>query len=525
MAGDQYLAPHAPFVPDEIFRNWGSEALVEAALRNGEGIIGAGGSLSCRTGRFTGRSPSDKFFVRDRNTEDTIDWGAVNQPLAGHHFETLRRRVADHLDGAKLYVQDCIAGTDPEYSLRVRVVTEQAWHSLFARNMFLRPEDPARFDPDWTILYAPGFRARPEIDGCRSETVIAISFTHRLVLIGGTAYAGEIKKSVFTLMNYLLPGRGVMPMHCSANIGPDGGTAIFFGLSGTGKTTLSADSSRTLIGDDEHGWSDDGVFNFEGGCYAKAIDLDAEAEPEIHAACHRFGTVLENVVVDPGTRTLMLSDRSLTENTRASYPIGFIPNASPSGRGPPPKHIVMLTADAFGVLPPISRLTTAQAMYHFLSGYTAKVAGTERGLGDEPAATFSACFGAPFMARHPSIYAELLGRRIEEREVRCWLVNTGWNGAGRRMSIAHTRAMVEAALSGALDGAETAEHPIFGLHMPTACPGVPAESLDPRTSWADPDAYGRRAAALAADFEANFRQFADHAPEEVKAAGIRPPAS
>ncbi len=520
MSSDKRLAAIGITEPGALHWNPGRESLVESAVRAGEGMLAAGGALVCQTGRFTGRSPDDKFFVRDGETDKGIDWGKVNREMTPESFETLRRRVVAHLQGRELFVQDCDAGADPAHRLAVRVVTEQAWHSLFARNIFLPPAGGIGGDPEWTILHAPSFSADPGIDGCRSSTVIAIGFSEKLVLIAGTYYAGEIKKSVFTLLNYLLPPEGVMPMHCSANIGPEG-SAVFFGLSGTGKTTLSADPGRELIGDDEHGWSDNGIFNFEGGCYAKVIDLDRDAEPEIHAASHRFGTVLENVAIDPESRVLDLADREVTENTRSCYPLEFIPNASRTGLGPPPSNIVMLTADAFGVLPPISKLTTAQAMYHFLSGYTAKVAGTERGLGPEPQATFSTCFGAPFMARRPTVYAELLGRRIAERRVGCWLVNTGWNGRGERMSIAHTRAMIDAALSGALDGVETARHPVFGLHWPVACPDVPSEALDPRTSWSDRDAYDARAAALARDFEANFERFEGGASEEVLAAAVR----
>ena len=520
MSSDKRLAAIGITEPGALHWNPGRESLVESAVRAGEGMLAAGGALVCQTGRFTGRSPDDKFFVRDGETDKGIDWGKVNREMTPESFETLRRRVVAHLQGRELFVQDCDAGADPAHRLAVRVVTEQAWHSLFARNIFLPPAGETGGDPEWTILHAPSFSADPGIDGCRSSTVIAIGFSEKLVLIAGTYYAGEIKKSVFTLLNYLLPPEGVMPMHCSANIGPEG-SAVFFGLSGTGKTTLSADPGRELIGDDEHGWSDNGIFNFEGGCYAKVIDLDRDAEPEIHAASHRFGTVLENVAIDPESRVLDLADREVTENTRSCYPLEFIPNASRTGLGPPPSNIVMLTADAFGVLPPISKLTTAQAMYHFLSGYTAKVAGTERGLGPEPQATFSTCFGAPFMARRPTVYAELLGRRIAERRVGCWLVNTGWNGRGERMLIAHTRAMIDAALSGALDGVETARHPVFGLHRPVACPGVPSEALDPRTSWSDRDAYDARAAALARDFEANFERFEGGASEEVLAAAVR----
>ena len=523
MSSDKRLAAIGIPKPGALHWNPGRGALVESAVRGGEGMLAAGGALVCQTGKFTGRSPDDKFFVRDAETEKGIDWGAVNRPMKPERFETLRRRILDHLQGRELFVQDCDAGADPAHRLRVRVVTEQAWHSLFARNIFLGPALPAAGNPEWTILHAPSFSADPETDGCRSSTVIAIGFSQKLILIAGTYYAGEIKKSVFTLLNYLLPPEGVMPMHCSANIGPEG-AAVFFGLSGTGKTTLSADPNRELIGDDEHGWSDSGIFNFEGGCYAKVIDLDSDAEPEIHAASHRFGTVLENVAIDPDSRALDLANRDLTENTRSCYPLEFIPNASPTGLGPPPRNIVMLTADAFGVLPPISKLTVAQAMYHFLSGYTAKVAGTERGLGKDPEATFSTCFGAPFMARRPTVYAELLGRRIAERRVGCWLVNTGWNGRGERMPIAHTRAMIDAALNGSLDGVETARHPVFGLHWPTACPGAPPEALDPRASWVDGDAYDARAAVLARDFQTNFERFEEDASDEINDAAIRAPA-
>ena len=522
LSSDKRLAAIGITDPGTLHWNPGRESLVESAVRGREGLLAAGGALVCGTGAFTGRSPDDKFFVRDAATDGGIDWGDVNREMAPESFATLRRRMLDHLQGRELFVQDCDAGADPAHRLPVRVVTEQAWHSLFARNIFLRPSGPSGGDPEWTILHAPGFQADPETDGCRSSTVIAIGFSEKLILIGGTYYAGEIKKSVFTLLNYLLPAGDVMPMHCSANIGPEG-SAVFFGLSGTGKTTLSADPGRQLIGDDEHGWSDGGIFNFEGGCYAKVIDLDRNAEPEIHAASHRFGTVLENVAIDPETRLLDLADRRVTENTRSCYPLEFIPNACRDGLGPPPRNIVMLTADAFGVLPPISRMTTEQAMYHFLSGYTAKVAGTERGLGSKPVATFSTCFGAPFMARKPSVYAGLLGKRVAERRVNCWLVNTGWNGRGERMSIAHTRAMVNAALGGALDGVETARHPVFGLHWPTACPDVPPEALDPRTSWQDRDAYDARAAALARDFESNFRRFEPDVSDKVREAAIRAP--
>ncbi|MEQ9123316.1 MAG: phosphoenolpyruvate carboxykinase [Alphaproteobacteria bacterium] len=507
--------------------NLGVEALYERAIRDGEGRVAAGGALLCETGQHTGRSPKDKFIVRDAASEGDVNWGAVNQPMETAAFERLLARVQAYMQNRDVYVQDLYAGADPTHRLSVRVVTEQAWHNLFARNMFIRPPraDYAGFQPDYTIIQAPGFSATPEIDGCRSETVIAVSLTKRIIIIAGTSYAGEIKKSVFSLMNHLLPAKGVMPMHCSANIGPKGDAAIFFGLSGTGKTTLSADASRTLIGDDEHGWSANGLFNFEGGCYAKVIDLSATAEPEIFAASHRFGTVLENVVMDPETRMLDLSDRSLTENTRSCYPLDFIPNASETGQGPHPTNIVMLTADAFGVMPPIAKLSPEQAMYHFLSGYTARVAGTEKGLGAEPQATFSTCFGAPFMTRHPTVYAKLLGERIAATGANCWLVNTGWTGGafgvGKRMSIAHTRAMLRAALDGKLDGAPMRRDPNFGLSVPEACPDVPSEALDPRGAWSDASAYDETARKLTASFEENFVQFEGDVAAPVKAAAIR----
>lgn len=507
--------------------NLGVEALYERAIIGREGVMAAGGALLCETGQHTGRSPKDKFMVRDHLTETDVDWGAVNQPMTSDTFDRLLRRMQAYLQNRHIYVQDLYAGADADYRLSVRVVTEQAWHNLFARNMFIRPrrDELAGFSPDFTIIQAPGFQADPEIDGTRSSTVIAVSLDRKLILIAGTSYAGEIKKSIFSLMNHLLPARGVMPMHCSANIGPKGDAAIFFGLSGTGKTTLSADASRKLIGDDEHGWTDKGLFNFEGGCYAKVIDLSQKAEPEIFDASHRFGTVLENVVMDPETRALDLADRSLTENTRACYPLDFIPNATETGRGSHPTNVVMLTADAFGVMPPIAKLSPEQAMYHFLSGYTARVAGTEKGLGAEPQATFSTCFGAPFMTRHPTEYAKLLGERIAATGADCWLVNTGWTGGsfaeGKRMSITHTRAMLRAALDGAFEGVGFRKDPNFGLMVPESCPDVPDDALDPRGSWKDPAAYDKTARALASSFEENFKQFEGAVSAEVRAAAIR----
>jgi phosphoenolpyruvate carboxykinase (ATP) len=500
--------------------------LYEEALRRGEGMLSAGGPLVVETGHHTGRSPNDKFIVDVASTHDEIWWGKVNKPITRARFDALYELLLEHFEGKDLFVQDCHAGADPTYRLKVRVVTEQAWHSLFARNMFLQPkeEELANFTPEFTILQAPNCHADPARHGTASSTFVLLDFEKRLVLIGGTIYAGEIKKSVFSLLNYLLPTKGVLPMHCSVNVGPEGDAAVFFGLSGTGKTTLSADPRRTLIGDDEHGWSERGLFNFEGGCYAKVIHLSREAEPEIYATTERFGTVLENVVIDPTTRLLDLDDASLTENTRASYPIDFIPNASLGGVTGHANNVVMLTADAFGVLPPISRLSADQAMYHFLSGYTARVAGTEKGLGSEPQATFSTCFGAPFMPRHPTVYARLLGKLIAEHDAKCWLVNTGWSGGaygvGKRMNIGHTRAMVRAALDGRLAQVSTVRLSEFGLNIPESCPEVPSEVLNPKRTWSDQKAYDRTAHEVAKRFETNFKQFESYVDDGVLAAGI-----
>ncbi len=506
--------------------NLTSAALYEAALRRDEACLAADGPLVALTGEHTGRSPKDKFIVDQAASRDDIWWGDVNVAITAARAAQLEQKVLSYFQGREAFVQDLHAGTDPDYRLPIRVVTENAWQSLFARNMFLAPRgDELRdFQPAFTVLHAPGLAADPRTDGTNSGTFIVVDFAKHLVLIGGTSYAGEIKKSIFSVLNFLLPARGVLPMHCSANIGPAGDTSIFFGLSGTGKTTLSATGDRTLIGDDEHGWSDQGVFNFEGGCYAKVIRLSKTAEPEIYGTTKRFGTVLENVVMDPDTRQLDLDDDTYTENTRASYPIEFIANASASGQGGHPKNIIMLTADAFGVLPPISRLSPEQAMYHFLSGYTARVAGTEQGIGSEPSATFSTCFGAPFMPRHPSVYAKLLGEKIARHGAQCWLVNTGWTGGaygvGQRMEIAHTRAMVRAALDGKLTQVSTVVHPDFGLQIPEACPDVPEGVLNPRSTWADPAAYDQTAREVTRRFEANFKQFEAHVDEGVRAAGI-----
>jgi phosphoenolpyruvate carboxykinase (ATP) len=452
----------------------------------------------------------------------------VNQPLSLEKFDALRERLTAYVSdkGMKLYVQDVYVGADPNYRLKVRIYTQFAWSNLFVRNLFIRPTEAERvgFEPDFTVVDVPSFHANPAEEGTRTETFIALNLAQRLVLIGGTEYGGEIKKSMFTVMNYVLPVNGVLSMHCSANIGRNGDTALFFGLSGTGKTTLSADPNRTLIGDDEHGWSDTGVFNFEGGCYAKVIKLSQKAEPDIWAASHRFGTLLENVVMHPDTRELNLESAEKTENTRSAYPIHFIPNASPTGTGAHPKNIMMLTADAFGVMPPIARLTPEQAMYYFLSGYTAKLAGTERGV-TEPEPNFSACFGSPFLPLPPMTYARLLGEKIRQHGADVWLVNTGWSGGaygkGKRMSIAHTRAMVSAALDGSLAQVPTVADPIFGLQVPTSCPGVPSEVLVPRNTWQDKDAYDQAARNLAQRFKDNFNKFAEQVTDEVRNAGPR----
>jgi phosphoenolpyruvate carboxykinase (ATP) len=494
-------------------------------VAQGEGCLVADGAFSTSTGRHTGRAPRDRYIVERAEIAGAIDWGKVNQPLEAAAAERLWAKARAHAGERELYVQDLHAGADPAHLLRVRVITETAWHSLFARNMFRLPprEELAAFEPDFTVLQLPSLHAEPETDGTRSETAVLLDLAARRVLICDTCYAGEIKKSIFTALNFMLPEAGVLPMHCSANVGARGDVAVFFGLSGTGKTTLSADPARILIGDDEHGWGHDGVFNFEGGCYAKVIDLSAEDEPEIYAASTRFGAILENVVADPLTGEVDFADGSLTENTRSSYPLDFIPNASTSGTADHPQHIVMLTADAYGVLPPISRLTPEQAMYHFLSGYTARVAGTEAGV-KEPQATFSTCFGAPFMPRPPTVYAEMLRDLMRHHEADCWLVNTGWSGGphgtGQRIRLRYTRAMLHAALDGRLADVPFREHPDFGLLMPASCPDVPDEILDPRRTWADGTAYDRAAHELAGRFEANFERFAPQVGAEVKAVAI-----
>ena len=505
--------------------NYEPAQLIEMAVRRREGLLASNGALVVRTGQFTGRSPKDKYVVRDAISEQTVNWGAVNQPMSEESFNQLYARLLVFLEAHELFVQDCFGGTDPQYRLPIRVITETAWHSLFARQLFVRPkpEELANHKPEFTLIFAPEFLAKPAEDGTRSETCIVLNFSRRLVIIAGTQYAGEMKKSVFTILNYLLPGSGVLPMHCSANAGDDSRTALFFGLSGTGKTTLSADPTRRLIGDDEHGWTDRGVFNFEGGCYAKTIRLSAEKEPQIYNAV-RFGTVLENVALDSATRAIDYNSEELTENTRAAYPVEFIDNAIIPGVGGHPSVVLFLTADAFGVLPPVSKLTPEQAMYHFLSGYTAKLAGTERGLGKEPVPNFSACFGEPFLPRHPQVYAKMLGEKLQRYGVTCWLVNTGWIrgpfGTGERIDLPSTRAIVNAAIEGKLVGIETRMDRVFGLHVPVSCPGVDPDLLDARGLWADCDAYDRAAQELAARFVKNFEKFGAVDPQ-IAAAGPR----
>jgi phosphoenolpyruvate carboxykinase (ATP) len=504
-------------------RNTGNAELAELAIRRGEGRFSAGGALAVETGAHTGRSVQDKFIVRDDSTDAAI-WWDNNKPMTPEQFDLLWSDFRRQAETCELFVQDLYAGASPAHRLNARIFAEYAWHALFIRHLLRRPkaDELAAFEPGFTVINLPSFRADPRRHGVRTETVIACNFARRLVLIGGTSYAGETKKSVFTYLNYVMPERGVMPMHCSANIDDKGRSTILFGLSGTGKTTLSTDPKRTLLGDDEHGWGDGGIFNFEGGCYAKTIRLSQEAEPEIWAATNRFGTVLENVILDPATREPDFDDGRLTENTRSAYPLEYISNASPTGTAGHPKNVVMLTADAFGVLPPIAKLSPSQAMYHFLSGYTAKVAGTEKGLGKEPQATFSTCFGAPFMPRHPSVYGNMLRDLIARHKVDCWLVNTGWTGgkfgAGRRMPITATRALLDAALSGTLASQPMRADPLFGFQVPTALPGVDPAILNPRETWPDRAAYDFQARALVDMFRANFEKFEVHVDADVKAA-------
>jgi phosphoenolpyruvate carboxykinase (ATP) len=505
--------------------NLGTAQLLEHAVRRHEGLFATGGSYVVRTGQFTGRSPKDKFIVRDEATESTVQWGPVNQPMSPEMFDRLYAKMLAYWQGQDLFVQDCFAGADPRFTLPIRVVTQLAWHSLFARQLFVRP-DPQRTQdhvPEFTLFFAPRLQASPSEDGTNSETCIVINFTKKVALICGTSYAGEMKKAVFTILNYLLPARDVLPMHCSCNVGSGGDVALFFGLSGTGKTTLSADPQRRLIGDDEHGWSDHGVFNFEGGCYAKCIRLSRENEPQIFQAI-RFGTVLENVAIDSETRLLDFDSAVFTENTRAAYPLRYIDHAVIPSLGTHPNNIILLTADAFGVLPPISRLTPEQTMYHFLSGYTAKVAGTERGLGREPSATFSACFGAPFLPRPAGEYAAMLGEKMRRHRVNCWLLNTGWIGGpygiGERMRLPYTRAMLTAALEGQLDHVPAEPHPFFRMMVPKSCPHVPPDFLDARGMWGDKNGYDHAAAELSARFSSNFEKFTNVGAEVLEAGPV-----
>jgi phosphoenolpyruvate carboxykinase (ATP) len=508
--------------------NLPTEALYEEITFRREARITRMGPIVANTGKHTARSATDKFVVREASTEGQIWWGEYNRPFSTEKFNDLYNRIQGFLQGRDVFVQDCYAGADPAYRMPIRIVTELAWHSHFARNMFILPEtreEYRRHVPDFTILCVPSFKGIPQIDGTPSNTFIVLNFAARICIIGNTAYAGEIKKSVFTILNYLLPLDGVMPMHCSANIGSGGDAAIFFGLSGTGKTTLSADPQRRLIGDDEHGWSDEGVFNFEGGCYAKVIQLSAAAEPQIYACTRRFGTILENVAFDPVTRIIDLDDESITENTRASYPLEFIANAVPEKLGGHPKNIILLTCDASGVMPPIAKLTPDQALYQFISGYTSKIAGTEVGLGKEPEMTFSTCFGAPFMVHHPSFYADLLKRKILKYDVHCWLVNTGWIGGpygiGKRISIRYTRALLNAALGSKLLDVKFATDPVFGFSVPQSCDDVPAHVLNPGESWPDKTAYMQRYRELASRFIENFKKFESGCPPEIRNAAPR----
>jgi phosphoenolpyruvate carboxykinase (ATP) len=510
----------------QVYWNLPHEALVEESLFRDESRLAQAGPLVVSTGRHTARAASDKYIVFEDTSREHVWWGQYNRPLGTEAFGELFQRAQGFLQGKDVFVQDCFVGADPAYRLPIRTINERAWHALFARNMFILPDSADGYRqhvPDFTVVCLPSFKALPQIDGTQAETCIALNLEQRLCLIANSGYAGEIKKAVFTVMNYLMPLQGVMPMHCSANVGDDGDVALFFGLSGTGKTTLSADPGRHLIGDDEHGWSDEGVFNFEAGCYAKVIQLSPKAEPQIYAATRRFGTVLENVVYDPVTRRIDLDDETLTENTRASYPLEFIENAVPERRAGHPKNIVLLTCDASGVMPPVARLSPDQAMYQFISGYTSKIAGTEIGLREEPEITFSTCFGAPFMVHHPMVYADLLKQKILRHGVTCWLVNTGWvggpYGVGKRISISYTRALLNAALSGDLAGVEYKADPVFGFDVPTSCDGVPASVLEPASSWSSPETYMQKYRELAARFVDNFKKFEREVPAEVAAAG------
>ncbi len=526
LASSYGLVNHGLVNLRRAYWNLPTPALYEESIFRSEGSLSHLGPLVVNTGKHTARAPADKFVVREESTENKVWWGEYNRPFTGESFSALLTRLQGYLQGRDVFVQDCFAGSDPEYSLPVRIITQKAWHALFARTMFLKIRNTDamhRHVPEFTIIAAPGFQASPMTDGTRTETFIIVNFRERLAIIGGTHYAGEIKKTIFTVLNFLLPLQGVLSMHCSANVGSDGDVAIFFGLSGTGKTTLSADPKRHLIGDDEHGWSDNGVFNFEDGCYAKVIHLSEDAEPQIYACTRRFGTVLENVTFDPVSRHLDLNDYSFTENTRAAYPLSYIENHYPEKRAGHPKNVIFLTCDASGVMPPISKLTPDQAIYHFISGYTSKIAGTEVGLGVEPQMTFSTCFGGPFMVHHPLAYAGLLKNKIQKHNAHVWLVNTGWTGGpfgiGKRISIQHTRALLNAALSGSLVNVPYKKDPIFGLEMPTQCEGVPSDILDPVNTWPSREEYFQKYDALAARFIENFKLMLSECPDHILEAG------
>ncbi len=527
LASDFRLKNHGLVHLDRVFWNLSDSALYEEIIFRNEGTIANHGPVLVNTGKHTARAANDKFVVKEESTEDKIWWGEYNRPYSLEKFNSLVGRVQAYCQDEELFVQDCYACAAPDYRMPVRIITEKAWHSLFARNMFLttaNPDELKKFIPDFTIMALPGFKVDPKIDATRSETAIILNFADRTAIIANSLYGGEIKKSVFTVLNFLLPFQDVLPMHCSANVGDDGKVALFFGLSGTGKTTLSADPERRLIGDDEHGWSSEGIFNFEGGCYAKVIRLSAEHEPQIYDTTRRFGTILENVVFDPVTRKIDLDDDIITENTRASYPIDFIPNLVTEGYvDTHPKDIIFLTCDASGVMPPISRLSPEQAQYHFISGYTSKIAGTEIGLGIEPQITFSACFGAPFMVKHPFEYAEMLKARMLKHDARCWLVNTGWVGGrfgvGKRISIRHTRNLLNAALDGKLEKVKYRKDKLFGFEVPLSCPDVPEDVLEPANSWGDKDEYWKKYDALAARFIENFKLFQEGCPQDVIEAG------
>ena len=509
-----------------VYWNLPTASLYEEVVFRGEGRVAHLGPVVVSTGKHTARAAADKFVVREQSSEEHVWWGEYNRPFSPEKFSVLLTRLQAFLQQRDLFVQDCYAGADPEYRMPIRIITEKAWHSLFARNMFMKirkTEELRKHAPEFTVICAPSFLSSPIIDGTRTETFIILNFAERLAIIGGSEYGGEIKKTIFTVLNYLLPSENVLPMHCSANVGAGGDVALFFGLSGTGKTTLSADPARSLIGDDEHGWSENGVFNFEDGCYAKVIRLSPEAEPQIHACTRRFGTILENVVLDPLSRRLDLNDDALTENTRGAYPLDYIGNYLPPKMAGHPTNVLFLTCDASGVMPPISRLTADQALYHFMSGYTSKIAGTEIGLGIEPEITFSACFGGPFMVHHPYVYGRMLKARLMKHGATCWMVNTGWTGGpfgiGRRISIKYTRALLDAALSGKLDGVTYRQDPVFGFAVPAECPGVPPEILDPAATWPNRDAYFGQYSALAARFIENFKLLKDGCPEELLKAG------